>query len=392
MIQSSSSSSSSSMQGQGPSGSGNQLIAGIRNRRVYQNARYMGFIRGQPKTKLPRQNVPFENIAARVGNGTIGERRRAQQRALADQVGPALVHIVGKLAKEIKRVKALVNEQSAQNWITDRGLKDWKVQTEDLDLDPNTPKNVIVTNPSGFYSIDGYRAVEPKQRFLLNQYYGKYPTKLQRTDNNYGSWYDQTIRPLIPDAVGKQLFNKAVQIVLKSMGHSVDENNGRENQALRRQQQLTFLKLAPFLWKSYFIGVYAAANAPEQAKQAFTSANYFKMYSEIKTRKQYEAINKQAINVFNNLYQGKPLAELTELYNQIKTQITRANAAIESGEELGFVLNFITQELSYETAIRIISHTKAMKKDEEEDQDEIEAIQQSLGQVDKVKQKQEQDF
>ncbi|KAA6359836.1 MAG: hypothetical protein EZS28_044636, partial [Streblomastix strix] len=142
MIQSSSSSSSST-QGQGPSGSGNQLIAGIRNRRVYQKvyneganeylpynvknqARYMGFIRGQPKTKLPRQNITFENITARIGNGTIGERRRAQQKALADQVGPALVHIVGKLAKDIKRVKALVNEQSAQNWITDRGLKGWK--------------------------------------------------------------------------------------------------------------------------------------------------------------------------------------------------------------------------------------------------------------------------
>ncbi|KAA6380772.1 MAG: hypothetical protein EZS28_023702 [Streblomastix strix] len=401
MIQSSSSSST-----QGPSGSGNQLIAGIRNRRVYQNvyneganeylpynvknqARYMGFIRGQPKTKLPRQNITFENITARIGNGTIGERRKAQQRALADQVGPGLIHIVGRLAKDIKRVKALVNEQSAQNWITDRGLKGWKVQTEDLDNDENTPKNVIVTNPSGFYSIDGYRAVEPKQRFMLSQYYGKYPTKLQRADHNYGSWYDQTIRPLIPDAVGKQLFNKAVQIVLKSMGHSVDENNGRQNQELRRKQQLTFLKLAPFLWKSHFIGVYAAANAPQEAKQAFTSANYFQMYNNAQTRKQFEAINKQAINVFNSLYEGKPLAELTELYDQIKAQITRANAAIESGEELGFVLNFITQQLSYETAIHIISHSKAMKKDEEEDQDELVAIQQSLDQVEKVKEKQE---
>ncbi|KAA6353676.1 MAG: hypothetical protein EZS28_050797 [Streblomastix strix] len=201
----------------------------------------MGFIRKQPTIRTPRQNITFENITARVGNGTLGERRRAQQRALVEQVGPALVHIVGKLAKDIKRIKTLVNEQSAQNWIKDRGLKDWKVQTEDLDLDPNTPKNVIVTNPSGFYSIDGYCAVEPKQRFMLNQYYGKYPTKLERTDNNYGSWYDETIRPLIPAAIGKQLFNKAVQIVLKSMGHSVDENHGRANQVLRRKQQLTFL-------------------------------------------------------------------------------------------------------------------------------------------------------
>ncbi|KAA6355384.1 MAG: hypothetical protein EZS28_049090, partial [Streblomastix strix] len=149
MIQSSSSSS------QGPSTSGNQLITGIRNRRVYEDiykkgsdeylpynvknqARYMGFIRKQPTIRTPRQNITFDNITARIGNGTLGERRRAQQKALAEQVGPALVHIVGKLAKDIKRVKALVNEQSAQNWITDRGLKDWKVKTEDLDLDPNT--------------------------------------------------------------------------------------------------------------------------------------------------------------------------------------------------------------------------------------------------------------
>ncbi|KAA6372690.1 MAG: hypothetical protein EZS28_031784 [Streblomastix strix] len=378
----SSSSSSSQTQGQGSSGSGNQLIAGIRNRRVNQNvyneganeylpynvknqARYMGFIRGQPKTKLPRQNITFDNITARVGNGTIGERRRAQQKALADQVGPGLIHIVGRLAKDIKRVKALVNKKSAQNWITDRGLKDWKVKTEDLDLDPNTPKNFIVTNPSGFYSIDGYRAVEPKQRFMLNQYYGKYPTKLASVDHNYGSWYDETIRPLIPAAVGKQLFNKAVQIVLKSMGHSVDENNGR---------------LAPFLWKNHFIGVYAAVNAPQQAKQAFTSANYFQMYNNVQTRKQYEAINKQAINVFNNLYEGKLLAELTELQDQIKEQIQRANAAIEGGEQLGFVLNFITQDLSYETVIHIISYSKAIKidEDEEEQLDELAAIQQSL--------------
>ncbi|KAA6388865.1 MAG: hypothetical protein EZS28_015608 [Streblomastix strix] len=329
-----------------------------------------------------------------VGNGTIGEKRRAKQKTLVDQVGSGLMHIVGRLAKDIKSVQALVNEQSAQNWITDRGSKDWKVKIENLDLDPNTPKNVIMTNPSGFYSIDGYRVVEPKQRFMQSQYFGKYPTKLQRVDHSYGSWYDQTIRPLIPNAVGKQLFDKAVQIVPKSMAHSLYENKGRENQSLRRKQQLTFLKLDPFLWKSHFIGTYAAANAPQYAKQAFTSQNYFKMCNELKIRKQYEAINKQAMNVFNSLYQGKPLKELTELFDKIKAWITRANIAIEEGEDFGFVLNFIIQELSYETAIRIISHSKpVMKKDEEEkEQNQLEAIQQSLGQVEKEKEKQNQQF
>ncbi|KAA6385374.1 MAG: hypothetical protein EZS28_019100 [Streblomastix strix] len=272
MIQSSSSSSPST-QAKDPLISGNQLISGIRNRKT----RYMGFIRKQPTIRPPRQNINFENITARVRNRTLGERRRAEQRALADQVGPGLKNIVGRLAKDIIRVKALVSEQSAQNLINDRGLKNWKVQTQDLDNDENTPKNVIVTNSSRFYSIDGYRAVEPKQRFMLSQYYGKYPTKLSRANHNYGSWYDQTIRPLIPAGVGKQLFNKAVQIILKSMGHSVDENHGRTNQALRRKQQLTFLRLAPFLWKSYFIGTYDAANAGLQAKQAFTQANYFQI-------------------------------------------------------------------------------------------------------------------
>ncbi|KAA6362932.1 MAG: hypothetical protein EZS28_041541 [Streblomastix strix] len=214
MIQSSSL--SSSTQGQGSSGSGNQLIAGIRNRRVYEDiykkgsdeylpynvknqGRYMGFIRRQPKTRTPGQKTTFENITARVGNRIMDENRKAQQRALADQVGSGLINIVGRLAKDIKRVKALVNEQSAQNWIKDRGLKDQTVQTDDLDLYPNAPKNVIVTSPSGLYSIDSYRAV------------------------------------------GKYLFSKAFRIVLKSMGHAVDENHGKANQALCRIQQLSFL-------------------------------------------------------------------------------------------------------------------------------------------------------
>jgi hypothetical protein len=81
---------------------------------------------------------------------------------LANASGPALLHIVGLLAKDIKRVKALVNADSAKNWIADRGLKGWKVDLEDLDNDARTPRNVIVSNPSGFYSIDGYRTVEPK--------------------------------------------------------------------------------------------------------------------------------------------------------------------------------------------------------------------------------------
>ncbi|KAA6386552.1 MAG: hypothetical protein EZS28_017920 [Streblomastix strix] len=397
---------SSSSSTQGPSGSGNQLIAGIRNRRVYEDiyqkgandylpynvkntGRYMGFIRGQPKIKPPRQNVTFENITARVGNGKLGDARRAQQKALADQVAPGLINIVGRLAKDIKRVKALVNEQSAQNWITDRGLKDWKVQTEDLDLDPNTPKNVIVTNPSGFYSIDGYRAVEPKQRFMLNQYYGKYPTKLSRADNSYGSWYDQTIRPLIPAAVGKQLFNKAVQIALKSMGHMVEENHGITNQANRRKQQLTFLRLAPFLWKMHFIGQFAAANAPEQSKQTFMAQNYFNMYGNPLTRKQYEAINKQAINVFNAIYSGKPLSELTQLYDAIKQQITLTDTAIQEGGNYGFEFNFEGQKIAYETIIRIMSHAPPtqIEKDEEVDQEQLAAIQQSLDE-----QKQQQQY
>ncbi|KAA6385892.1 MAG: hypothetical protein EZS28_018583 [Streblomastix strix] len=205
----------------------------------------MGFIRKQLTIRPPRQNITFENITARVGNGTIGKQHRAQQRALIDQIGSGLIKIVGRLAKDIKKVKALVNEQSTQHWI-EEGV---------------------------------------------------------RIDNNYGSWYDKTIWPIIPVTVGKQLFSNAVQIVLKGMSRAIDENFGRTNQALRRKQQLTFLKLAPFLWKSHFIGVYAAANAPQQAKLAFTQANYFNMYNDLQTRKQFEAINKQAINVFNNKFQ-----------------------------------------------------------------------------------------
>ncbi|KAA6358931.1 MAG: hypothetical protein EZS28_045543, partial [Streblomastix strix] len=237
-------------------GSGNQLITGIRSRRAFENlyqdndqylpgaiknqARYMGFIRGQPKIKAPRQNVTFENITTRVGNNKLGEIRKAQSTKLATEVGPSLMHIFGKQAKDIKRVKAFVNEQSAQNWITDRQLKGWNVEKQDPDNDLYTPDNDNVTNSSGFYSIDGYRAVEPKQRVMLSQYYGKYPKKLDRMDNSYGSWYDKTIRTLIPAPVGKQLFDKAVHIILNSNNHSIEENHGN-NQAVRRKYQSAYL-------------------------------------------------------------------------------------------------------------------------------------------------------
>ncbi|KAA6401633.1 MAG: hypothetical protein EZS28_002836 [Streblomastix strix] len=324
-----SSSSSSSTQGQGPSASSNQIISGVRSRRVYEDiykkgsneylpynvknqARYMGFIRGQPKTKLPRQNITFENITARVGNGRIGEKRRAQQRALADQVGSVLIYIVGRLAKDIKRVKTLVNEQSAQNWINDKA----------------------------------------------------------RVDHNHGFWYDETIRPLIPAAVAKQLFNKAAQIVLKSMRHSVYENHGRTNQALRRKQQLSFLRLAPYLWKKYFIGWIATLKANEQTNYAFTQANYFQI-----------------------LFQEKQLSELAGLYNQIKDQTAKIETLIEDGADLGFVLNFTPPILDYQQAIRIIQLSKppktAMQNGEPGDNElnELAAIQQSLD-----LEKQEQQF
>lgn len=48
----------------------------------------------------------------------------------------------------------------------------------DGDRNPWTSDNVIVRNPNGFYSIDGYCAVKSKDRFLLNQYYTKYLSKL----------------------------------------------------------------------------------------------------------------------------------------------------------------------------------------------------------------------
>ncbi|KAA6370646.1 MAG: hypothetical protein EZS28_033827 [Streblomastix strix] len=303
--------------------------------------------------------------------GGFAAQRQAQARALAGQAGPALLTLVGKLAKDIKRVKALVNEDSAKNWITDRGLneKGWSVKSEDLDDDRNTSNNVIVTNPSGFYSIDGYRAVEPKQRFLLNQYYGKYPQKAQRRQNNYGSWYDETIRPLIPAAIGKQLFNKAVQIVLKSLGHVIDKE---ADQQTKLKQQMTFIKCAPYIWKKKFIGYFAAMNADAQSKNAFKDANYFDLYRSPDTRKKYNAINKLAINVFNQLYSNMSLQDLGALYDLIAAEVQWVKT---KSAELSFEVHYGVNKYSYIQAINILTHQQTMQRDvEEANQGEREKI------------------
>lgn len=48
----------------------------------------------------------------------------------------------------------------------------------DIDRNLWTPDNIIVINPNGFYFIEGYHAVKLKERFLFNQCYTKYPSKL----------------------------------------------------------------------------------------------------------------------------------------------------------------------------------------------------------------------
>ncbi|KAA6363608.1 MAG: hypothetical protein EZS28_040865, partial [Streblomastix strix] len=152
-----------------------------------------------------------------------------------------------------------------------------------IDFDQNefkTDDTVDTLQSAHFVSIPDYQVKQLCKKFG-RPYFSQ---NTERTDNNYGSWYYETIRPLISDAVGKQLFNQVVQIVLKSMGHTVDENHGRTIQALRRKQQLTFLRLAPYLWKKQFIGC---------------------------------------------LFQGKDLNEITVLYDQIKDLIAKTDTLIE---------------------------------------------------------------
>ncbi|KAA6386170.1 MAG: hypothetical protein EZS28_018305 [Streblomastix strix] len=120
--------------------------------------------------------------------GGFAVQRQAQAGALVKQAGPALALLVGKLAKDNKRVKALVNEESAANWITDRGwqAKGWSVKSEDLDKDINTPNNVIVTNPSGL--LDNYYAAGQIAEFLdekanVDDIYTKEKTQLSDLTN-----------------------------------------------------------------------------------------------------------------------------------------------------------------------------------------------------------------
>ncbi|KAA6385132.1 MAG: hypothetical protein EZS28_019341 [Streblomastix strix] len=164
------------------------------------------------------------------------------------------------------------------NYLVDKGYPKegenaWKVEMRDGDRNPWTSDNVIVRNPNGFYSIDGYCAVKSKDRFLLNQYYTKYLSKLQRLENKNRQWYEYNVKSPYSDYIEKgfYLFRQQVMAVLKQINHKIEENlfNQSEQRAVvvnaknRAMELAMYTKLALYLWKHWIIPKYIGAITTE---------------------------------------------------------------------------------------------------------------------------------
>jgi hypothetical protein len=50
-----------------------------------------------------------------------------------------LIDVVAKLNRDIAQLKGVTTKESAQDWITRTGKKNWKVEGQDLDNNPATP-------------------------------------------------------------------------------------------------------------------------------------------------------------------------------------------------------------------------------------------------------------
>lgn len=115
-------------------------------------------------------------------------RKRGQGR----EVHPSMQDLIGIVARhnrDIEHIKTFTSVPSARNWIARNEKEGWSADLEDLDNNPNTPKNVAVRRAGGaLHAVDGFVTVEPKQRPLFREYYDSYDNPEKRKANKWSAY------------------------------------------------------------------------------------------------------------------------------------------------------------------------------------------------------------
>jgi hypothetical protein len=159
-----------------------------------------------------------------------------------------LIDVVAKMNRDIAQLKGLTTKESAQDWITRTGKKNWKVEGQDLDDNPTTPDNIVVYDADGNKRyIDGYYTTDPKKRAFFKDYYTAYSNPDSRDEKKQRDYaYEKGYKKHAPSSPYRE-FLKLVNARLKQFfaEHQIAK---KQRQKLKELGQLT-----SYLWRiKYF--------------------------------------------------------------------------------------------------------------------------------------------
>jgi hypothetical protein len=219
-----------------------------------------------------------------------------------------LIDVVAKLNRDIAQLKGVTTKESAQDWITRTGKKNWKVEGQDLDNNPATPDNIVVYDADGNKRyIDGYYTTDPKKRAFFKDYYTEYWNPDKRDDKKQRDYaYEKGYKKHAPSTPYRE-FLKLVNARLKQF--FVDHQL-----TLKARQKLKIIgQFSSYLWRIKYLPEYIKR---EDSRFASYTEKDFDQQEVVKRNKAaIKKIWEKYADTIKNEISAMPDANFSTLYN-----------------------------------------------------------------------------
>ena len=235
-----------------------------------------------------------------------------------------LIDVVAKMNRDIAQLKGLTTKESAQDWITRTGKKNWKVEGQDLDDNPTTPDNIVVFDADGNKRyIDGYYTTDPKKRAFFKDYYTAYSNPDLRDDKKQRDYaYEKGYKKHAPSTPYRE-FLKIVNARLKRFFTEHQIN-------LKARQKLKIIgQFISYLWKIKYLPEYIKRE--DSRFSSYTDKDFEEQDVVKRNKKSIEKIWEKYKGEITNHFDTMDDATFSTLYNAWRKYST---GAFQGGMEL----------------------------------------------------------